>query len=228
MLKSSHGGPLMWEVTTNLRLCQWFSHTFPLRSSLRSFAISYFPSWSQSTEYNFVFLFSWSALIGHPVDHTWNFESATNPSGSSILLFWQQEVHQFVADVGLFFVVQEFQFDYKDARLSYHTSREVDWDDKYCVRWFPYVLSSGNWHFIIALVETSEKRIVGDVQVKKCVEVIPVKFKLGSRSTIEKKGHAVSSVLGYLADFLDAAGDMPISENGFVEEDTRLDLRELM
>lgn len=47
----------------------------------------------------------------------------------------------FVTDVKVFSVLQDFQFDFKEAHLTYHRSPEVYWEDETCADWFPSVRS---------------------------------------------------------------------------------------
>lgn len=158
-------------------------------------------------------------LIGGSVDHTRVFEGATTIAESGILLPLQRGVQAFVADVGLVFVLQGPQFDYRDAFLAYHRSRGVDWDDETCVGWFPYVSPRGDVLDIPAPQATSKKRMVGDVHVKKWIGVVHVKFKPEPKKMYDEASQTVSSELGSLADFSDPADDKSIFEDDIVDED---------
>lgn len=84
-----------------------------------------------------------SALIGGRADRAWNFNGATTLVDMSVLLSWPRGVHAFIADFELFSVSQDWQRDYRDAYVAYHSSREMNSDDKDCVGWFPYVRTGG-------------------------------------------------------------------------------------
>lgn len=70
-------------------------------------------------------------------------------------------------------------------------------------------------------------RMVSDVQVKRCVEVLLVNFKTRPKKMVGNAAHAVNSVRDFLVDFPDPADDMPTSENDIIEEDAPWDLRDL-
>lgn len=67
------------------------------------------------------------------------------------LLSLLSDVLDFVTEVLLLPVLQGSQFDFKEAYLTYHRSREVNWKDKTCVTWYPYVNVSGDVHDIPAV-----------------------------------------------------------------------------
>lgn len=101
--------------------------------------------------------------------------------------------------------------------LAYHQSCDLDWNDEVYVRWLPYGLSTDDVRDIPARKVPSKKRIVGDVQVKKCVGIVTFMFKPEIGKTHEEAAHAVYFELSSLADFSDPDDVMPISEKGIVE-----------
>lgn len=90
------------------------------------------------------FSFLSSTLSGDLINHTPAFKGITTLAESRILLPLPRDVHEFVADIRLFSVLQYLHFYYKSNYLSYHGIREVDLNDKHCVGWSPYVRSSGD------------------------------------------------------------------------------------
>lgn len=54
-----------------------------------------------------------------------------------------------------------------EARLAYHHSPEVDWEDEACVGWFSYIGLSGRVFKIPTRAITTGKKAAKDVQVKK-------------------------------------------------------------
>lgn len=107
-----------------------------------------------------------SGLIGSSVDQTRFFEGCTTCYESGIMLSVPQDVQGLIAYVGLFSVLNGLQFDYKDVYLADIRDRGVDSNDKDCVGWFMYFRLGDNELDILDREVTSEKSIVGDVQVK--------------------------------------------------------------
>lgn len=66
-------------------------------------------------------------------------EGATALAESGVLSALPADIHAFVADDGLCFILHSSQFDSKWAYLTYHCSREVDWEDETSVGWFPFI-----------------------------------------------------------------------------------------
>lgn len=67
-----------------------------------------------------------SALVGSPVQYFHVFASAKAFAESGSLLFSPAVLHAFVADVRIFSILQNSQFDFKKAYFACHRSREVE------------------------------------------------------------------------------------------------------
>lgn len=104
-------------------------------------------------------------------------------------------VYAFVADVALFYLLESSQFDYQDAYLDGHLNREMEYDEEACVGCFLYVCASGHVHNNLAWEVKYGKKMIAHILVKKCVGVLPVKFKPGQMKTREEAAHVSSSVL---------------------------------
>lgn len=111
--------------------------------------------------------------------------------------------------------------------MAYHRRLDVDWDDEDSIGWLLYIRSSRNVLDIPAGKVTSRERKVSDVQMRKWVGVVPVRFNPDQKKTHEDAARDVSSVFGSSVDFLDPANDMPVSEDGIFEKDALWDLRDL-
>lgn len=101
--------------------------------------------------------------------------------------------------------------------MAYNRSLEVDWVDRACIGCFRYTNSSGIVINIPAREVAPAKRNVDDVQMKRFVRVVSVKFKLGPRKTLEDACVAVSAVHSSSSGFPDLSQDVPIVEDGNVE-----------
>lgn len=108
-----------------------------------------------------------SALVGRPFEYSYDFEGATNLAESGAILPLPQGIYAFVADVGLFSVLQGIQSYLKEMYLPYYCSCEVEWDDDAFVAWFAYIHASGDVLDILAREVTCVNRTASDVQVKK-------------------------------------------------------------
>lgn len=85
-----------------------------------------------------------SARNGGPVEYSYAFPDTSTLAESGVLPPLSQVIPAFVADVGLFSILQGSHFELKEAYLAYHCSRDVDWDDDASVGWFPYTHASGD------------------------------------------------------------------------------------
>lgn len=95
------------------------------------------------------------------------------------------------------------------------------------IGWFLYVRSRGNV-LDIPVQEVRTAKTVNDVQVKKWVGVVSVKFKPGRRKVLKEAANDLSSVLDSLADFPDPAADVPIVKDEIIKEVEHYSLSDLM
>lgn len=123
-------------------------------------------------------------------------------------------LHAFVSDYASFCVLQCSKLDYGQAYLAYYRGLEVDWYDEACVGWFSYTHSSGKLLDISAHDEISAKRNVDDVQVKRLVRSVSVRFKARPRKAV-----AVRAAYYSLSGFPGPSEDIPAVENEIVKED---------
>lgn len=73
-------------------------------------------------------------------------------------------------------------------------------------------------------VVTSAKRSVEDIQVKRWVQDVPVKYKPGPWKTLKETYAAVRGVIGSSEDLQDPTDDVPAVEDAIIEEDALWDL----
>lgn len=111
---------------------------------------------------------------------------------SIILLLLSQGVHGFLADFKLLFVLKGFLFDYTDAYLAYHSSREINWDDEDWVEGLSYVRTGGDMLNTLALQVVAEKRMVIGIQMKRLLGVVTATFKFGPEKMREESVLAAS------------------------------------
>lgn len=202
-----------------------FAHQFTLALLKERRSVLFRIGVSEDFVYVVLSFFS-SAWIGDPVDQAWYFQGTTTLAELGILLALLLGVHAFLAGVGLLSVLQGSLFDYNDTQLSYRRSSEVYWDDE-TVRWLPHVRLSDDLLDIPARLVTSKKRAVSDIQVKRPVWFVPVKFKPVPRKAHAEALHAVRSVHSSLAGFPDLSDDMLTSENGIFKGNASCDLLDM-
>lgn len=111
--------------------------------------------------------------------------------------------------------------------MAYRCRGEVVWEEEACVGWLPCVGSGGNVLAIPSREITTVRRTASDVLVRKWVEFVSVVLNPGHRKTLVGATNAVSSMFDTSADFSDPAANVPIVEDGIVEEDLHWDLRDL-
>lgn len=114
-------------------------------------------------------------LIGYAHE----FEGVTAPVKSGVLLYLWLVVHPFVSDIRLFSVAQGSLYDYWLAHLAYGQGLEVSWDNESCAGQFPFTYSNGKVLHIPSREVTSARRNVDDIQAKRFIRSVPVKFKAG-------------------------------------------------
>lgn len=66
-----------------------------------------------------------------------------------------------------------------------------------------------------------------NVEVMKCVVIVPVKYKPGVKKTHEEAAHAVRSVFSSSADFRDSADDLQFCKDPIPEENEPWESRDL-
>lgn len=66
------------------------------------------------------------------------FEGATVLAYSGVLLPSPSCMRAFLADIGLFSVLQAFKLDFKAAYFDYHRCPVVNWEEEFSVAWFSY------------------------------------------------------------------------------------------
>lgn len=76
-------------------------------------------------------------------------------------------------------------------------------------------------------VTTTRRRIVIDVQVKKCVGVVSFVFKCVLQETLKEVPDTVSSVVDLFAYFINRGSDVSVVENEIAEEESPWDVARL-
>lgn len=71
------------------------------------------------------------------------------------------------------------------------------------------------------------RRTVADIQVKRRVEVAPVRYKPEPRKNLGKAENAVHAALCSFLEFLDLAADVPSVDDDITEEDAPQNLQDL-
>lgn len=105
-----------------------------------------------------------------------------------------------VADIGSVSVLQGLQPDYKDVYPSY-LNLDEECDDTDCVERLQYVPSNDDVLDIPGREVTSMNRLVGDIQVRRWTQFLPVTSSPGPRKTHNKATQAVCSVPDFSAAY---------------------------
>lgn len=110
-------------------------------------------------------------------------------------------VQSFVDYVGLFSVLQGFQFDHKEPCLPYHRSCEADWEERPSILCLLYDCASGDVLDILPREIKTSKTTVSDFQVKMSVGVVSVIFKPGHRKILAVAAKVASLAVEFSAEF---------------------------
>lgn len=158
-----------------------------------------------------------SELLDWLVDAEHDLEGATFPVKSGVLLPLLAVLQVFRCVVGAPIVIQGSHFNYNAVISGLHQRLERDCNEKWSVRWLPYIYPCGEVLDTSAGEVTSAGSDVDVVQVKGLVLSIPVKFMAAPRNTFEEGRTTVNAVYYLSSAFPGLSEDVPVVEDAIVK-----------